>query len=89
MGVHDLQIKVLECKGKCPLGHVAGDTFTIKGGVAPAGLCMTALSALIPGISVLMLGGSFPWEADPECTTRSCQDYKNAVIFEIRRLPNP
>lgn len=85
MGISNLTIKVLECKGGCPLGHKAGDTFEIRGGVSPSGLCMTALSALVPGISVLMLGGSFPWEKDPEATVRACQDYKNAVIFEIRR----
>lgn len=87
MGVHNLQIKVLECKGKCPLGHKRGDVFFVEEGVSPHGLCMTALAALIPGISVLMLGGSFPWEKDLDCTTRACQDYTNSVIFEIRRLP--
>lgn len=85
MSIYDLQIKVVDQKGVCPLGYKVGDTFSIKDGMTPSGLCITALSALIPGISVLMVGGSFPWETDPEATCRSCQDYKNPVIFEIRR----
>ena len=86
MNVHDLQIKVIDQKGACPVGYKVGDTFYIKNGLTPQGLCMTALSALIPGISVLMVGGSFPWEKDPDSTCRSCQDYKNPVIFEIKRI---
>lgn len=86
MAVSELRIKVLECKGECPVGHKAGDTFTIKDGLSPCGLCMTAMSALVPAISVLMLGGSFPWEKDPAKTVRSCQDYKNAVLFEVSRI---
>mgnify|MGYP000940992340 CR=1 FL=1 len=87
MNIYDLQIKVVDQKGICPLGYKVGDTFYVKDGMTPSGLCITALSALIPGISVLMVGGSFPWEDDPEATCRSCQDYKNPVIFEIRRKP--
>ncbi|KJS21870.1 MAG: hypothetical protein VR72_08380 [Clostridiaceae bacterium BRH_c20a] len=85
--IYDLQIKVVDQKGECPVGHKIGETFYIKEGKSPTGLCMTALSALIPGISVLIVGASFPWEEDPAVTCRSCQDYKNPVIFEIRRIP--
>lgn len=87
MSIYDLQVKVVDQKGNCPLGYKIGDTFYINEGKSPYGLCMTALSALVPGISVLMVGGSFPWETDPEATRRACQDYKNMVVFEIRRLP--
>ncbi len=86
MAVYDLQIRVVECKGLCPVGHKTGDTFLLSQGLAPSGLCMTALSALVPAISVLMFGGSFPWEDDPACTVRACQDYRNSVIFEVRRV---
>lgn len=85
MSVHDLEIRVVDCKGVCPVGHRVGDTFTVRGGVSPSGVCMTALSALVPAISVLMLGGSFPWEDDPARTVRACQDYKNSVLFEVVR----
>ena len=86
VAVYDLQIRVVECKGLCPVGHKTGDTFLLSQGLAPSGLCMTALSALVPAISVLMLGASFPWEDDPACTVRACQDYRNSVIFEVRRV---
>jgi uncharacterized repeat protein (TIGR04076 family) len=47
---------------------------------------MTAMAALIPAVSVLMVGGSFPWEDDPDSCCRTCQDRQNPVTFEIRRL---
>ena len=83
MAVYDLQIRVVECKGLCPVGHKTGDTFLLSQGLAPSGLCMTALSALVPAISVLMFGGSFPWEIRLYCGVPGLQ---NPVIFEVRRV---
>lgn len=34
MAVHDLQIKVVDCKGLCPVGHKPGDVFSISQGLA-------------------------------------------------------
>lgn len=85
MAIHDLEIKVVAQKGVCPVGYKTGDSFIIKEGLTPAGLCMTALAALMPGIHVLLVGGSFPWEKDPDATRRACQDFENTVLFEIRR----
>lgn len=85
-GVYDLIITVKEQEGTCPLGYKVGDAFYVRNGVSPAGLCMTAMAALIPAISVLLVGGSFPWENDPDATCRTCQDKRNAVTFEVRRI---
>lgn len=85
MAICDLAIKVVAQKGSCPAGHKPGDTFLFKGGLTGEGLCTTALAALMPAISVLSVGGSFPWEKDPRSTRRACQDFNNTVIFEITR----
>ena len=87
MAVYDVEIRVAEQQGVCPVGFKVGDTFLVKEGLSPSGMCMTAMSALLPAITVLMVGGSFPWESDSESTKRGCQDYKNPVVFEVRRLP--
>ncbi|MGE5588017.1 MAG: TIGR04076 family protein [Clostridia bacterium] len=84
--IYDLVITVKDQKGSCALGHKVGDKFYIRNGASPSGLCMTAMAALIPAISVLMVGGSFPWEDDPDASCRACQDRRNPVTFEVRRL---
>lgn len=84
--IYDLEIKVVEQKGVCPVGHKVGDIFLFEGGLTGAGLCTTALSALLPAISVLTIGAGFPWEADQNSSRRACQDYNNTVIFEVRRI---
>ncbi|MBC7083541.1 MAG: TIGR04076 family protein [Firmicutes bacterium] len=84
--IYDLVITVKDQQGSCALGHKVGDKFYIRKGASPSGLCMTAMAALIPAISVLMVGGSFPWEDDPDATCRTCQDRQNPVTFEVRRL---
>lgn len=83
----DLVISVIKQKGSCPVGHKVGDKFYFSGGLTGEGLCTTALAALIPAISVLTVGASFPWETDPNATIRGCQDCKNTVEFEVRRQP--
>jgi len=52
----------------------------------PEGLCIFAFGSLLPFITPLMYGGSFPWEKDPDMTTVACPDAENPVVFEIRRL---
>ncbi len=86
MAISDLEIRVVAQKGSCPVGHKIGDVFLFKGGLTGEGLCTTALTALLPAISVLSIGGSFPWESDPCSTQRACQDFNNTVIFEVKRV---
>lgn len=85
---YDVVIKVISQKGTCTAEHKVGDEWLIKGEEykTPLGLCLFAFSALYPPAKVLMYGGAFPWEADPDVTTVACPDAENPVVFELRRL---
>jgi uncharacterized repeat protein (TIGR04076 family) len=83
---YKVRVKVVSQKGSCEAGHKVGDEWLV-GEKTPEGLCIFAFSALLPSLTPLMYGGSFPWEKDTEATTVACPDGQNPVVFEIRRLP--
>jgi uncharacterized repeat protein (TIGR04076 family) len=82
---YKVRIKVISQKGSCEAGHKVGDEWLV-GEKTPGGLCLFAFSSLSPSLQVLMYGGSFPWEKDPDKTTIACPDGENPVIFEISRV---
>jgi len=83
---YKVSVKVISQKGTCDAGHKVGDEW-VFGEKTPEGLCIFAFDSLMPFITPLMFGGSFPWEKDPDMTTVACPDGQNPVVFEIRRLP--
>ena len=79
-------IKVAGQKGNCFQGHKVGDEW-VSDGKTPEGICLSAFNSLFPYLQVLMFGGVFPWEADPDIASNvACPDSLNPVLFEIRRL---
>lgn len=86
---YDIAIRVTSQKGACEAGHKVGDEWVIKGEEfkTPQGICLFAFSSFYPLAKVLMYGGAFPWESDPDVTTAACPDAQNPVVFELRRLP--
>ena len=85
MEMYEVMAKVVSQKGSCSAEHKVGDEFTI-GDKTPSNMCSWAFCALFPFASVLQLGGSFPWEGDPDKTTVACPDPTNPVVFELKRL---
>jgi len=85
-GSYKVSVEVISQQGTCEAGHKVGDRWVI-GEKTPEGLCIFAFGSLLPFITPLMYGGSFPWEKDPDVTTVACPDAENPVVFEIRRLP--
>jgi len=83
--IQKVRIKVLSQKGTCEVGHKVGDEWVIDG-KTPGGLCLFAFGSLLPSLTPLMFGGSFPWEKDPDRTTVACPDPDNPVVFELRRI---
>ena len=81
----EIAVKVVSQKGTCAYGHKVGDEWVI-GGKTPEGICLSAFDALYPNARVLMYGGIFPWETDPDITTVACIDAENPVVFKLRRL---
>ncbi len=84
---YKVRIKVLSQKGHCAAGHKVGDQWVVDE-KTPEGLCIFAFGSLLPTLPVLMFGGSFPWEKDPDVTTVACPDAQNPVVFELRRQPD-
>ncbi len=85
-----IRIKVISQKGVCLGGHKVGDEWVMRGNEdgwkTPAGICMFAFSAIYPYIQMLMYGGSFPWQRDPDVWPAPCPDSMNPVVFELRRI---
>lgn len=83
---YEVLVRVVSQKGTCVQEHKVGDEWVI-GRKTPEGICLSAFDALFPNARVLMFGGVFPWETDPDVSTVACPDAKNPVVFELRRLP--
>ena len=82
---YEVVARVVSQQGTCDAEHRVGDEWVI-GSRTPEGICLAALNSLYHYARVLMFGGSFPWEADPDVATVACPDAKNPVVFELRRL---
>ena len=93
-GRYEIAIKVVSQKGNCVAHHKVGDEWLLKSeqtpsGIAentPEGICIYAFHAMHPFAQVLMFGGAFPWESNPEVARVACPDVDNPVVFELRRL---
>ncbi len=77
--------KVVSQKGTCARKHKAGQEWVL-GAKTPEGICIYSYNALHPFVQVLMSGGSFHWEPDPEAIKVACPDPENPVVWELRRL---
>lgn len=82
---YKVSIKVVSQKGTCAEEHKVGDQWVVDE-KTPEGICLSAFNSLFPSLQVLMFGGAFPWEDDPDVTTVACTDATNPVVFELRRL---
>jgi len=74
--------KVVSRKGTCETHKVGDESFI--GEKTPPNVCSWAFHSLFPFAQVLLHGGSFPCEQDPNQATIACPDPKNAVVFELR-----
>jgi uncharacterized repeat protein (TIGR04076 family) len=77
--------RVHSIKGACPNGHKVGEEF-IFDRKSPAGICLSALSSILPFVRVLEFGGSFPWEENPDEITVGCPDCEQQTAFRLIRV---
>jgi len=82
---YEVAIKVISQKGTCNYEHKVGEEWVLNT-KTPEGICLAAFSSLLPNARVLMFGGSFPWEPDPDVSTIACPDAENPVVFELKRV---
>jgi len=82
---HNVKITLVSQRKKCHAGHRVGDEFVV-GRHSPGGLCMGALASLLPYITTLRFGGSFPWEKNGDEGTFCCPDPEVLNVFRLERL---
>jgi uncharacterized repeat protein (TIGR04076 family) len=86
---YDVAIKVKSWSDICPAGHRVGDEWIVKGnedGYRTPNICLLAFSAIYPSLQMLMFGGSFPWEPNPDIVLVPCPDARNPMVFELKRI---
>jgi uncharacterized repeat protein (TIGR04076 family) len=81
---YEVTIKLVRNNAPCHFGHKIGDEWVFDNRT-PAGMCSSAYNAVYPMALVLLTGGSFPWQQDPDVMTVACPDPEVNNIFEIRR----
>ena len=90
-------VKVVSQKGNCGYNHKVGDEWIIGddmqdwtiSSTTPKGICLYAFQSLLPAIFILMFGGNFPWESNPDVITNvACFDSQNPVTFRLERIKN-
>jgi len=84
--MHPVRITIKSVGTECSQKFKVGDSWTISDGKTPAGMCRGAYDSLSAAIWVLMTGGSFPWESDPEAALIACPDPAVRVVYEVRRI---
>ena len=86
-GKYNVGAKVVAIKGDCSAGHKVGDEFVI-GKHTPAGLCCSAFHMILPKAVVLMTGGQYSWQQEPDVISNlGCPDSSNLVLFDLKRVP--
>ncbi|MBI4216007.1 MAG: TIGR04076 family protein [Chloroflexi bacterium] len=76
---------ITKVKGKCSWGHKVGDKLNLSVHDT-AGLCGMFYHDLYPYITMLQLGGNYPWGKDPGVVALECMDRWNAVEITLRRI---
>jgi uncharacterized repeat protein (TIGR04076 family) len=82
---YDIKITLVSQIKNCPAGHKVGDQWIIER-YTPEGMCLGAFNSLLPFITTLRFGGSFPWEKIPDSGTFCCPDPEVVNTFRVERI---
>ncbi|OGN99390.1 MAG: hypothetical protein A2Y89_00510 [Chloroflexi bacterium RBG_13_51_18] len=83
---YEVVIKLISNQSPCHVGHKIGQEWVFNYFTPPA-MCGLAYNAIYPAALALSVGGTFPWQEDPDVLTLSCPDYEVNNVFELRRRP--
>jgi uncharacterized repeat protein (TIGR04076 family) len=81
----DVRVTLVSQRKRCPNGHKVGDELVV-GRLTPAGLCMGAFASMLPYITTLRFGGSFPWEKTEGQGSFCCPDAEVCNVFRLERV---
>ena len=82
-----IKLKVIKQEGHCASGHKVGDEIEINynDNSIKGKMCLHALYSILPKVFAMAYGAEFPWLENTDVSTHACPDYKNPVVFEVRR----
>jgi len=83
-----VEVRVIEQHGTCDFGHRVGDLSTFDGNGVEGKICWHSLCSMIYKIHGLLYGADYPWLKDKNVALHPCPDYKNPVVYELRRVKN-
>jgi uncharacterized repeat protein (TIGR04076 family) len=81
---YEVVIKLISNQHPCHSGHKIGDEWVFSY-FTPPNMCSLAYNALYPAVLALSVGGTFPWQQDPDVITIACPDADVRNVFELRR----
>ncbi|MDH7512865.1 MAG: TIGR04076 family protein [Clostridiales bacterium] len=84
--IEHIEVKVINVKGTCGLGHKAGDIIKVTEQGIEGKICIHALYSMLPAVFAMMFEARFPWLTNPDKKTHACPDAANPVVFEIARI---
>ena len=85
---YEILVTVKKVKGHCAAEHKVGDKVVFKGKSIDGEICFGALCSMIPKVYAMRYGAGLPWLKDKDVATHACPDFKNPVVFELRRTKN-
>lgn len=80
-----VKMTIVDIRDTCPNGHRVGEEYLVKH-KTPGGICMGAFSSILPYLTSLRFGASFPWEDEPGTITLGCPDHENCVVWRLERV---
>jgi uncharacterized repeat protein (TIGR04076 family) len=83
-----VEVRVVEQHGTCDFGHQVGDLALFDGNGVEGKICWHSLCSMMYKIHGLLYGADYPWLKDGNVASHPCPDYKNPVLYEIRRFKN-
>ena len=83
-----VEVRVVEQHGTCVFGHHVGDLVCFDGLGLEGKICRHSLCGMTYKIHGLLYGADYPWLENKDIAGHPCPDYKNPVIYEIRRFKN-
>ena len=82
-----IKIKVVHTPSSelCECNYVQDDSWVFDGATLPGGICIGAMSALLPWITCIKYDASMPWTERGRINV-CCTDPDHPVTFEIKLL---
>jgi uncharacterized repeat protein (TIGR04076 family) len=80
-----VRIRTVDIRDRCPNGHQLGEEYLVHH-KTPDGICMGAFSSMLPYLTALRFGASFPWEEQQGTITLGCPDHENCVVWRLERV---